>query len=526
MTDVLTATCASCGAQIYGTRFCEKCGTPVATNVSLAPTSPGISSAAPQNPFGPGAGAVSGAPYGDTPPRRPLSRRGRVIVGISIGVIVALVAAGGGAWWYFSSKLGGAASPEAAAVKLVSSFQNMDPVGIYGSLAPSEVSEVSQAFQKLSNAHPKNDGVNIQDDLASLKSALTITTTGVAYRTDKLADGVERVVWTKGSIKIVGNSKKLANVLVDLEAPAIRAADEQRGESKTNIDRDIASARKGYAHNANVHQTFTASKAGGLSIIVVDEGSGWYVSPILTIADLEFRSYAQYSDQGTNKSFLDAAAAHDADSRYLGSTVADAGNFSTPEAAAKALANAAVDTDSLHLAATLSLPERRLVSVYGPWVEKDIDNAGGPSKAYGTLAIKAAQFSSTISGQQAKIRIDNLDVTDTRYDNELNQNLTSDFQIQGTCASLTGQTEVDNGYDSDSGWVSDPQVGSTSWHGCFSDVPALSRLGFSNLSLVAVQENGRWLVSPFATTSNAISIVTDKFLGYYNSGRLKQLFAN
>jgi hypothetical protein len=449
-----------------------------------------------------------------------------VTVGISIAVIVALVAAGGGAWWYFSSKLGGAASPEAAAVKLVSSFQNMDPVGLYGSLAPSEVNEVSQAFQKLSNAHPKSGGVNVQNELTSLKSALTITTTGVAYRTDKLADGVERVVWTKGSIKIGGNAKKLANVLVDLEAPTIRAADEQAGESKANINREIASMRTNLARDTHLPQTLQASKANGFSLIVVDEGSGWYVSPILSLADMEFRSSVQYSADG-KYSFLSAATAHEADSANLGSTVVDAGSYSTPEAAAKALANAAVDTDSKEVAATLSLPERRLVSIYGPWIEKEIDAGGGSSKIYGSLAIKAAQFSSTISGQQADIRIDNLDVTDTRFNSEVNQNLTTDFQIQGTCANVTGQTEADNGYysDYDGQWISDPQVGSTNWHGCFADVPALSRLGFTKLTLVAVKEGGGWVVSPFATMSNGISIVTDNFLDYYNSGTLKQLFA-
>jgi hypothetical protein len=527
MTDVLTATCASCGVGIQGTKFCENCGAPVAI---AAPTA---YPARPRNPFEPGAGQPNSPALanGAGSPRGKLSPRGRLIAVISIVVVVVLVVGGGGALWYFASKLGGAASPEAAAVKLVSSFQTMDPVGIYGSLAPSEVSEVTQAFQKLSGVHPKSNGVNLQSELTSLKKSLTITTTGVAYRTDQLADGVARVVWTKGSIKINGSAKQLANVEVDLEAPAIRSAGENNHESTTEINRTITDMRKSLSGEIRLPQTLQASKAGGLSLIVVNEGSGWYVSPVLSLADEYFRGYAenkQNYDGKADQTFINPAVAHKADSDFLGSTVVDAGNYGSPDAAAKALVKATFDNDSRAVAATLSLPERRLVSVYGPWLEQALSSTDGSAKtAYGTVTVKAAQFSSTIVGAKADVRIDDLDLSDTQYNNDVHQNLTKDIEIQGTCASVNGQDVEDSGYYDDEGqWVAQQNIESTRWHGCFSSVSALSRLGFTKLTLVAVSENGKWVISPFTTMSNAVSIVTDNFLTYYKAGRLKQLFAN
>ncbi len=523
MTDVPPATCASCGASNNGTKFCENCG------ASIAITATAAYPARPRNPFEAGAGQPKSPASAnrDGSPRRGLSGRRRLIAAMSIGLAVVLVL-GGGALWYFTSKFGGAASPEAAAVKLVSSFQSMDLVGIYGSLAPSEVSAVTQAFQKLSGVHPKSNGVNVQNELTSLKKALTITTTGVAYRTDQLADGVARVVWTKGSIQINGSAKQLANVIVDLETPAIRTAGENFHESTADINATIATTRKNLSDGIRLPQTLQASKAGGLSLIVVNEGGGWYVSPVLSLADMFFRVDVASKPGNAGRTFINATVAKNADSDFLGSKVVDAGSYSTPDAAAKALVNATVANDSQAVAATLSLPERRLVSVYGPWLQTALSSTGGPGNTvYGTASIKAAQFSSTIVGSKADVRIDDLEITNTQYNNDVQQNLTSDIKIQGTCASVNSQGVVATGYYDYAGqYVPDVHVALNRWHGCFSALPALSRLGFTKLSLVAVSENGKWVISPFTTISDAVSTVTDKFLTYYKAGRLKQLFAN
>ncbi len=487
-----------------------------------------------------GDGGPALSPFEDRPPadpfgaqaskRSPRPMRRRWLIGSLAVVAVVAVVLGGGYWFFVGSKLGGAPSPEAAAEKLVSSIQNFDLVGLYGSFAPSEVGEVQQSIQKLSNAHPSKGGVDANKELSALRSALTITTTGMAYRTDKLADGVERVMWTKGSIKVSGSAKNIAQVESDLIDPYVTSNLKSEGLSTADITRQMSESRTSLASSIHLPTTLKASSAP-LAIVAVQEGSGWYISPVLTLVDTYFRLYATSSEQVSqaapdSKGFLDSGFAAQADSDLLGSTVVSAGHYTTPEAAAKAMVNAATQADSHSLAATMPLPERRLVSIYGPWVEKILrSNSSNSGTAYGDLSLTSAKFSSTITGDQARLHIDGLDVADSYYNSSVGENLTNRVHVQGTCANLQGENVVDNAYQDYYGnWVDNYQVVPNNWKGCFSDSGVLSRLGFSDFSLIAVKENGGWLVSPFASIGDATSIVSERVLTYYSSNRLSQLF--
>ncbi len=460
-----------------------------------------------------------------------LIRRRRVLVPVAIVSVIA-IALGGGYWALVGSKLGGASSPEAAADKLVSSIRDFDPVALYGSLAPSEVDEFTQSVKKLADAHPKKGGVDSSKELSALRSALSITTTGTAYRTDKLAEGVERVMWTKGSIELSGSGEKVAEVESDVIEPYLASSLERVGSSPTEIARQKSELHQSLLSGIHLPTTLKASNSS-LGIIAVQEGNGWYVSPILTYIDLTYRAYASLSAVAPDtlnvvkpQSFLDSGFAEKTDSENLGSTVVPAEKFDTPNAAAEALVTAAARVDSQSLAATMPLPERRLLSIYGPWIEKLMRPSTSNTPTFGNLSVTAAKFGSTVSGDRARVNIDSLDVSQTRHDSNVGEDVTNHVHLQGTCAQLTGEKVQDASYQDYFGnWVDDYQVVPNNWNGCFSDSRVLSRLGFSDFSLIAVKEDGGWLISPFATMGDAASIVSDRMLSYYESNRLSDLFA-
>lgn len=168
------------------------------------------------------------------------------------------------------------------------------------------------------------------------------------------------------------------------------------------------------------------------------------------------------------------------------------------------------------------------MSVYGPWIQSGYSSN---NSALGKLTLTDDRFQSTISGSTASVRIEHLAYTDSRYDNDVQQNLTTTVTLTGTCASWSSQFVNDNGneeYNPDTGlydWVPSYQVQTESGNGCLNSVPVMDRLGAGDFTISAVQENGGWLISPIATAANALGIVVDHYLRAEKTGTLDQIFA-
>lgn len=452
-------------------------------------------------------------PAAQAPERRP--RRRGLIIGLSAGVAAVLVVAGGGAWWFFASRLGGASSPEAAAEKLIAGASAFDPLSMYGSLAPSEVSLLRDPLERLANATSTADDVetvDAQEFLASLRSELKITSRDLAFESEELAEGVARVTWTGGEISIDGDERAVADVLIDAYEPTLRSSLESSLDP-SEIDAAIADARESITSGMDLPHTIRANDAGSpLAVVTVDEG-GWFISPALSFADAAYRS----SDAAEDPAFA------------LGDEIVEAATFDSPEAAATGLIDAALSGDVDDLAAALPLAERRLLSIYGtPIAESAGYGAGWPTG----IDITTADLSAQIDGDTARVSIDELAWSATSYDEAVGADLTDVYSLSGTCMTWTDQYAWDDGWWSDDAswwdsgeWVENYVVDETSGDGCLEDQTGIGSLGLEDAAVIAVKENGGWLVSPTATIADATALMTDRILEYYEDGRLDELLS-
>ncbi|HCJ48662.1 MAG TPA: hypothetical protein DHW40_04915 [Microbacterium sp.] len=439
-------------------------------------------------------------------------RRRGLIIGLAVGLVAVLVIAGGGAWWFFASRLGGASSPEAAAAKLISGASQFDPLSLYGSLAPSEVSLLRGPLERVSNASGGSGDVatpDTQEILASLRSELTVATRDLEFESEELADGVARVTWTSGQITIDGEEEAVADAFLDAYEPFLRSSFESAYD-EDYIDSAVADARESIASGLEFPHTIDARDSDTpIAVVTVDEG-GWFVSPMLSYADAAYMASGSAGGSPDNR---------------LGDEIVEAKIFDTPEEASFELIDAALSGDVEELAAALPLAERRLLSIYGGQIAQ--------SAGYGTnwptgLDLTVAEFSSVIDGDTARVDVDEMAWSMTSYDYSLETDLTDSYSLSGTCM------EWVNRYSWDDGWWSSGWYGSDEWienyvvkedqgDACLGDQPVLGNLGLDEAAVIAVKENGGWLVSPTATLAEVTALATDRFLEYYQEGRLEDL---
>lgn len=489
-------------------------------------------SAAPADPFAvPAAGAAGvSAPSASTStpppsqrssPTAPRSRK-KLVIGIAVGAVALLLVGGGVGGWWLLSRLGGASSPEAAAEKLLSGAQSFDMLTLYGSLAPSEVGALKSTFQAVADAKPAEEGYSsTQDALNALKGAVTITTDDLQFETEELADGVVRVAWTDGSITVDGDADEIATIAYDAGVgAALRSSYESWGYSSSEIDESLENARRGFADSLDLPYVIDAEEVGDdigreLSVVTVDEGTGWYVSPVLSAADAV---YLGYEGMGY-------------DLARLGDEVVTATPFATPEDAAAGLADAVIAGDVDEIAAALPLSERRLMSIYGEWLVDPYGMSGGAAWAGDSnLSTTAAEFSAVVTGDRARITVEEFGTEYASYDSWSGLEILDRFSVEGQCYDYVDQWSYDDGYW-DEGyyswqdeWVENWVLEENTSGSCLNDVPVLERLGVEEMAIIAVQEGGGWLVSPIATIADIGAIAAPLLVEYYEDDRLEELY--
>ena len=455
----------------------------------------------PATPFGPAPGTQP------TRPRGPFFRRRGILIGGSIGIAAIMLVGIGGAWWAISGLTRGASSPEGAVARLLSGVENVDPVTVATSLAPSEFGGVVEPLQRLASAVPGEDGgADMAQLLADVRASAELSSTAMAYETEQLADGVVRVSWTDGEMRLSGDERELARSLTALYEPLLRAQQAAiYGYSDAEIDEAIDAMVDGWSSNVDLDQSWDARDAadwygaGPISLVAVDEGNGWYISPLLSFYDLQWR---QSEEQGY------------VDSRDLGDAIIEAEVFETPEVAAEELTAALESGRIERVAATLPLAERRVLSLYG-----DVFNLEYVVNEY-SPSIETADFSAATNGDRARLSIEELLVDFTEWSN--GYELHDRYDISEVCAEWSDEY-LDSSYSSwwdEYTYWTDQRTGSA----CLDDPAWTDRLGAGDVDLIAVREGGGWLVSPIATIADAASIAVDSFIPYYESGALDELF--
>ncbi|MGO1849991.1 variant leucine-rich repeat-containing protein, partial [Microbacterium sp.] len=160
-------------------------------------------------PMQPGV-AWAPSPVVDAPRKK--SKKGLVISLSAVGVVV--LVAGSGAVWAASAGLfgGGSNSPEAAASKLVDGALDVDPIALYTSMAPSEMTYLEEAVKTIGDIGDSGDDeyLTVAQDVLD---AIDVTSSDLTYETDQLMDEVARVRLIGGTVTIDADVDELEEAL-------------------------------------------------------------------------------------------------------------------------------------------------------------------------------------------------------------------------------------------------------------------------------------------------------------------------
>lgn len=333
----------------------------------------------------------------------------------------------------------------------------------------------------------------IFDSLNAVQKSVKVTRDGFEYETEEIVEGVEVVTITEGVIVIDGDEDAFRDALVDL-ARGIRyeaeissgASEEEALELALEMTDDDLDVEFPYEYDISGGGEDLQGFPEGLDVVTVQEGSGWYVSQIMTGVN--------FAATGLGTSLTGT------EGWPVGDSVVDAQPAESPEAAglqlAEGLANyfslagGAGDADIELGISTLTQAERTLASLYLlPWLE---DVAGGASGGFDYTHSITGGFEEFEFGGKTMILPDSLEVT---FDGE------TAVTLDGYCATAFG----------------DDSACLTDWH-------AYSELGWDQLGLVVVQEDGGWLVSPYQTVEIYLETATERYLELREEGNLDVLY--
>ena len=459
------------------------------------------------HPGGPAPGHGGGAAgYGGyAPPSQPApapkKKRGLLIGIIAAATVVVL---GLGAWGAFAliGRTGGSATPAAPAEHLFASAAKFDQVGSALALAPIETELFRGAFERLLDAGygqpPENSDIPaLQDSFESLHKALDVTLEDFEYSTESVVDGVEIVTVEQGRIVLDGDQTEINDALHDI---ALATAYETAIQSGDSVDEAVERAHSSAEYTAveldlpGTYDLRTGWEGDSstalqfpLRLVTVQEGSGWYVSAVMTGAQLAIESMNEWS---SGSSAIDAPRAE----------VLDAAPAATPEEAGHAFADGimhgieeamtGVGAPGRDAVGLLALAERRIASLYllpalDYWQEQ---NTSASSPAF-TWQSGGGWRSFEYEGRTMV--------------------LPEEYTI-----TVEGETVTFDDY-----CMRDPG-GNRS---CLNDDKAFRELGLDRLGLVVVQEDGGWVVSLFETTGIAFETAMMRYLELRDAGELHLL---
>ncbi len=403
----------------------------------------------------------------------PKKKKTGLIVGIAAGAVLVIaggtigaVALSGG----FGAS-GGASSPQGAVTNLFNSAKSADVMGSLGAFAPSEAALFADTFAELAKMKGEGDGRSYDEISKDLQDAMQIEISDVAMDEEEIADEVVRVTLTDWSITIDGDEEKLADLATELTEAQMRDQYLQFGYTESEIDEMFEMQRDAMIEQMDFPQTVTAAdfreqSGSDLSVVSVKEDGQWYVSALMTAADVAYQQQMKWDDSLPD----------------LGEKVLEPTKFDSPEAAAIGLTEAISSSDLTEITKALSLPERRVLSIYGPLIEGNL-TGGAPT-------FDPTDFSSEIVDGKGRITIDELGIEGVG-------------SIEGLC-------------------YTDEYWGDTQ---CLTDIPVLNKLGIEDVDLIAVQESGGWVIAPLGTLGDATSILAKNFVEYYNEGKLDELMS-
>lgn len=440
-------------------------------------------------------GSVAVMPYGAPAPAKK-SRTGLVIGGIITLVLV--VALGLGAFWAYNTFFQGASSPEAAVDNMLDGVLKGDPVSLMTAFAPSEVGAFTDSFDTLTSIETDEfDQEDVMEKFQALHGTLEVDVEGMEYTTEYITDDIALVSAVKGTITVDADPREFADAAVDAMEPIVAAQLESFGYTQAEISqefddmRDEAAdwARDSFPATLDIEEmSYDLMRDVGsgsfdvespFMMVAVEEG-GWYISPLLTAA--EYVTMGVALSQGVEPSSL------------RGDKVVDPVHFDSPEDAvagtAKALEDFIAYGDIEDLAAVMSLPERRVLSLYVPNLPADVAGA-------------------------VDVTIDE-PVTEIEVDGDRARATLLEFAIR-----VTDQGTLE--YRNDCFTYIDEYWGDEERY-CLSEVPVISELGVDEIYGTFVKEDGGWLASPITTYADYVATMAEAIQEHVEQGTLEDLF--
>lgn len=427
---------------------------------------------------------------------KPKKKRGPLIAIIAAVVVLVL---GLGTWGVLSlvGKVGGAGSPEAAANNLLNATANFNEIDTFLAIAPSEAQMFQDAAMNLRDkgfGQPPGDSdiPSLKDATESMRSAIDVKTEGLDYRVETVIDDVQIVAITAGVITVDGDEAAFAEALADYE----RATEyENRITQGYSVDEAIGYANEITPRDVHLDLPYVIDiGAGDLEtkyslprnpeLVSVKEGSGWYISPIMTGMQLITQSFWRMMPDAP---------------QLPGTQVLESATSSAPEDAGMRLAQGILDAisgaqggnqDANLLVSTLAKSERQVASLYGlPWYNQLKSNYTGYGGNW-TVNL-GGNFRSWTDHGETMILPDGLTIAD----NNSNSLTLNDYCVQST-----------DGLNS-----------------CLTDWQGFAALGLDTVGIVVVQEDGGWLVSPFKTVKVAFGVAAEHYLELRDNGELDKL---
>ncbi len=318
------------------------------------------------SPPGPGPVPPPAAPP-DVPTSAGRPKR-RWAAGLAV-VAAVLLTAGVGVWAVQTFLLrGGSGSPEAAATTLIDALRSQDPIAAAAVMNPDEVRELP-AFVGDAVGKAKE----LQISTGSTVPGLIVEIDDYQLDVDEEAEGVARVT---------------------VRNPAYRVA--YRGESLTGSGSALAGVDDLATADASTDQSALGDTE--LMVMVVDSGSGWYVSPAMTALEYLFDSDAEA---------VGISGAPDYDAFRDEATPTN--GSPEPEDVPEDVARAVEEADTRELVDLLPSDQSRVVGPYADFLAAWLSSAGFTG---GGFALDDVEVTSEDGGGGRRLVASSVEYTD------------------------------------------------------------------------------------------------------------------
>ncbi|MBT8217517.1 MAG: hypothetical protein HKO63_08565 [Acidimicrobiia bacterium] len=411
-----------------------------------------------QDPFGQVEAGQIAAPM----PPAGGNRTRKLVLGGLIALAVIAIAAVAFATMNAGRSNDGAESPEAAMQKLFDGLSGEDLIGAVDAFLPSEADPVVNYTGAIGTELKRLDILTEGVDPQAV-SGINMEFTDLQFRTEPIADGFVRVYVTDGDyfVDIDQAELPLGDVILD-NLPA---------DARAEFDQDLPAE--------------AGSMAGeDFYMVAVEEDGGWYLSLWYTMMDAIFTE----TGYGTPA---------------FGSGITPVGAES-PEAAVRASFEELLSLDLEGLIGMLPPTEMRAVYDYMPLVMDDYNETVG---AFGSfVTIELIDLGTSVSDAEfdaKRVKVESFDIEFSSFFLEIDGSLVFDgecfeIEINDQAGNLSGfGAEIPDRINSCDPELADALGGGFSGGLTQPDMPDfVGDIGAANIGFLAVEEDGRWYVSP------------------------------